>query len=257
MGKLIKETLIQIKTMINLNLFKKIILSVFMGCILLSCQNEKSSPNTLTEEEQSNGWQLLFDGTTLNNWHTYNNSKNAPTAWVVKNGTIYCNPNRESQKYDLVSDKEYKNYEFKFEWKLEKEGNSGVFVNVQERPDINATYHSGPEYQLLADSHPDFDKPLKRSGCLYTFLPQQNFVNIKAQDDWNESSIIQKDGKVTFYLNGKITAEMDFNSAKWKDLVKHSNFKDYPEFGKHISGKLALQDWSRGVSFRNLKIKTL
>lgn len=50
---------------------------------------------------------------------------------------------------------------------------------------------------------------------------------------------------------------MDFNSAKWKDLVKHSNFKDYPEFGKHISGKLALQDWSRGVSFRNLKIKTL
>ncbi|MGE8381898.1 MAG: family 16 glycoside hydrolase, partial [Sphingobacterium sp.] len=96
-----------------------------------------------------------------------------------------------------------------------------------------------------------------RAGCLYTFLPQQNFVSTKAKDDWNQSSIIQKDGKITFYLNGTVTAEMDFNSQKWKDLVKHSTFKDFPEFGQHISGKLALQDWSRGASFRNLKIKQL
>lgn len=243
--------------MINLNLFKNFLLILCIGCLFNSCKSDKSAPNTLTEQEQKEGWQLLFDGTTLNNWHTYNNEKNAPTAWVVKNGTIYCNPNDESQKFDLVSDKVYKNYEFKFEWKLEKEGNSGVFINVQERPDINATYHSGPEYQLLADSHPDFDKPLKRAGCLYMFLPQQNFVNTKAKDDWNQSSIVQKDGKVTFYLNGTVTAEMDFNSQKWQNMVKHSTFKDFPEFGKHTSGKLALQDWSRGASFRNLKIKQL
>lgn len=243
--------------MINLNLFRKFILILCIGGLFNSCKNDKSAPNTLTEQEQKEGWQLLFDGTTLNNWHTYNNEKKAPTAWVIKNGTIYCNPNDESQKFDLVSDKVYKNYEFKFEWKLEKEGNSGVFINVQERPDINATYHSGPEYQLLADSHPDFDKPLKRAGCLYMFLPQQNFVNTKAKDDWNQSSIVQKDGKVTFYLNGKVTAEMDFNSQKWQKMVKHSTFKDFPEFGKHTSGKLALQDWSRGASFRNLKIKQL
>ncbi|WP_293945108.1 MULTISPECIES: 3-keto-disaccharide hydrolase [unclassified Sphingobacterium] len=243
--------------MINLNLFKKIVIAVFIGSLFYSCKNDMSAPNTLSEKEQEEGWQLLFDGTTLNNWHTYNNEKKVPTAWVVRNGTIYCDPNNQSQKYDLVSNSDYKNYEFKFEWKLEKEGNSGIFVNVQERPDINATYHSGPEYQLLADSHPDFDKPLKRAGCLYTFLPQQNFVNTKAKDDWNQSSIVQKDGKITFYLNGTATAEMDFNSQKWQDLVKHSTFKDFPEFGKHTSGKLALQDWSRGVSFRNLKIKQL
>lgn len=243
--------------MTNLNLFKKVLLAACLGCLFYSCKNDTSTPNTLTNEEKNEGWELLFDGSTLNHWHTYNNEKKAPNAWVVKNGTIYCDPGSESQKYDLVSDAEYKNYEFKFEWKLEKEGNSGVFVNVQERPDINATYHSGPEYQLLADSHPDFDKPLKRAGCLYMFLPQQNFVNTKAGNDWNQSSIIQKDGKITFYLNGKVTAEMDFTSAKWKDLVKHSTFKDYPEFGQYVNGKLALQDWSRGVSFRNLKIKKL
>nr|WP_288810567.1 DUF1080 domain-containing protein [uncultured Sphingobacterium sp.] len=243
--------------MINLNLFKKIVIAVFIGSLFYSCKNDTSAPNTLSEKEQEEGWQLLFDGTTLNNWHTYNNEKKAPTAWVVRNGAIYCDPNNESQKYDLVSNSDYRNYEFKFEWKLEKEGNSGIFVNVQERPDINATYHSGPEYQLLADSHPDFDKPLKRAGCLYMFLPQQNFVNTKAKDAWNQSSIVQKDGKITFYLNGTVTAEMDFNSQKWKDLVKHSTFKDFPEFGKHTSGKLALQDWSRGVSFRNIKIKQL
>ena len=243
--------------MINLNLIKKTALFICFAGVFVACKNDTNEPNTLTEKEQHEGWELLFDGTTLNNWHTYNNTKNAPTPWVIKNGAIYCDPNNESQKYDLVTNKAYKTYEFNFEWKLEKEGNSGVLINVQERPDINATYHSGPEYQLLADSHPDFDKPLKRAGCLYTFLPQQNFVNTRPMAEWNESRVVQKDGQVTFYLNGKVTAEMDFNSQKWKDLVKHSNFKDYPEFGQHSSGKLALQDWSRGVSFRNLKIKQL
>ncbi|MGE8381470.1 MAG: family 16 glycoside hydrolase, partial [Sphingobacterium sp.] len=94
--------------MINLNLFKKIAVAACISCLFYSCNKEASAPNTLTEEEQKEGWQLLFDGTTLNNWHTYNNEKKAPTAWLVRNGTIYCDPNNESQKYDLVSNTDYK-----------------------------------------------------------------------------------------------------------------------------------------------------
>jgi len=237
----------------------KSITKIIPLCIALlatSCSEENKVPNTLTEKEKSEGWELLFDGHSLANWHIYNKG-NVPSSWTIQNGVLYCDPNSDEKKGDLISNKEYTDYELKFDWKLEKEGNSGVFINVQEQPDIDNTYQSGPEYQLLDDAHPDFDKPLKKSGCLYTFTPQKNLVNTKMRTDWNTSRIVQKDGNITFYLNDVVTAEMDLKSKKWQDLVKQSHFKEYPEFGKHTKGHIALQDWSRGVSFRNIKIKEL
>lgn len=213
-------------------------------------------PNTLSESEKEKGWELLFDGKSFANWHIYNQDK-VSSAWVINDGVLYCDPDSDFKKGDLVTDSEFENFELVFDWKLEKEGNSGVFINVQERPNINATYHSGPEYQLLEDSHVDFDKPLKRSGCLYTFFPQKNFVNTKSRGQWNHSRIVQNNGKAEFYLNGTLTAQVDFNSAMWKNLIPKSVFKDYPEFGKHSKGRIALQDWSRGVYFQNIKIRQL
>lgn len=241
--------------MLNIKLIKKII-PVIAALVVSGCANETQSPNTLTEREKSEGWELLFDGKSLTNWHIYNKG-NVPSAWTIQNGVLYCDPNSDEKKGDLITNKEYADYELKFEWKLEKEGNSGVFINVQEKPEIHTTYQSGPEYQLLEDSHPDFDKPLKKSGCLYTFTPQKNLVSTKLINDWNTSRIVQKDGNITFYLNDVVTAEMDLNSKKWHDMVKQSHFKEYPEFGMHTKGHIALQDWSRGVSFRNIKIKEL
>lgn len=247
----------QIKIILNMKTIKNLLFScISMSVMLISCNQKTAEPNTLSDKEQAEGWVLLFDGKSLDRWHVYNQTENNP-AWMIKDGAIYCDPNNQSNKGDLVSNESYQNYEFQFDWKLEKEGNSGIFINVQEKPGIDATWQSGPEYQLLEDSHADFAIPQKKAGCLYTFLPQQNFVNTKSKGEWNRSKIIQKDGKVTFMLNDKITAEMDFNSEKWKNMVQQSHFKDFPEFGKNTSGKIALQDWSRGVSFRNLKIKTL
>jgi hypothetical protein len=56
-------------------------------------------------------------------------------------------------------------------------------------------------------------------------------------------------------LNGILTAEQDLNSEAWKTMVAKSGFKYFPVFGKNIKGRISLQDWSKGVSFRNIKIK--
>lgn len=243
--------------MIKINLVTKCLVAFATIAMLSSCNGDNTvTQNTLTEKEQKEGWQLLFDGKNISHWHIYNQGSEH-SAWVIRNEELYCDPESNAQKGDLLSNKEYSDYELRFEWKLEKEGNSGVFVNVQEKEDIPQTWQSGPEYQLLEDSHADMVNPLKRPGCLYTFTPQMNFVKTHHRSEWNQSKIIQKDGILSFYLNDVQTAEMDLNSKRWKDMVKTSNFKDYPEFGKHIKGKIALQDWSRGVSFRNIKIKEL
>ncbi len=218
--------------------------------------NNPTPINGLSNSEIKEGWHLLFDGKSLDQWHLYNK----PTfkgAWRTQHGEIYCDPNEEGKRTDLVTNKEYENYDLKFEWKLAKEGNSGVFINVLEQDTLPTAWTTGPEYQLLEDSHPDIDVPFKRPGCLYGFQPQKNFVNTKKLGEWNQSRIIQQDGKVKFYLNEVLTAEMDFNSEEWKAAIKKSSFRDKPEFGVRTRGKIALQDWAHGVSFRNIKIKEL
>lgn len=234
-------------------------LSSFLFCIVFlctSCMNNEGATNQLTEKEKQDGWVLLFDGKSTDGWHLYNQGKD-PSAWIVKDSALYCAPDGKLKHGDLTSDKEYENYDMTFEWKLMKEGNSGVFINVVERKDIPMSWASGPEYQLLENSHPDYAIPSKRAGCLYGFQPQKDSVGTKPIDEWNQSRIKQTNGKIEFYLNGVLTAQEDFKSQAWQDTVSKSGFSRFPEFGKHTKGHIVLQDWSKGVSFRNIKIKSL
>jgi hypothetical protein len=217
-----------------------------------------STQNQLSEAEEKEGWILLFDGKTTNGWHLYNKGK-VTSAWEVQNEELYCNrETRQVEHGDLVTDKEFEDFDLKFEWKITKEGNSGIFINVVEKKEIPTTWASGPEYQLLEKTHPDYEvNPSKRPGCLYNFAPQKNTVEPKPTGEWNEGRIKQVKGKVAFYLNGVLTAEQDFTTQEWKDKISQTNFKAFPQFGKSTKGRIALQDWAKAVSFRNLKIKEL
>ena len=74
--------------------FSQVLFSFFL---LLSCQ--KPAPqqetvvtptmNELTEDEKLAGWELLFDGSTLNGWKRYNQDTIGPL-WTVKDGMIVC-----------------------------------------------------------------------------------------------------------------------------------------------------------------------
>lgn len=244
----------------------KLILASLVPLFIWSCQSKPSETGTTEPEitqnnqlstmEKEAGWKLLFDGSTLEGWHVYNQGK-AESAWEAVDGELRCNPEKSDDPADLLTDAQYENFEFVFEWKIEEEGNSGVFINVVEKPEIRTAWASGPEYQLLSNSHVEVDVPLKKSGCLYNFFPQKNPAETKSSTEWNTSKIIQIDGKTQFYLNEVLTMEVDFKSQDWTDTVANSGFKDYPEFGKSTRGHIALQDWAKGIAFRNLKIKEL
>jgi len=240
------------------NLTSLVIVTGITSCLLSSFLQKKEPINQLTPQEKKEGWTLLFDGKTTKGWHLYN-TKNTQSAWMVKQGVLYCNPNdTKSEHGDLVTDKEYKNYDLKFEWSISEGGNSGVFFNVQEKPEIPLVWASGPEYQLLENTHPDYKVSDKKwAGTLYGFFSPKNPVEPKPVGQWNQSEIKQQNGKVEFYLNGVMTAQVDLTSQSWKDMIANSGFKTFPEFGKHIQGHIALQDWAKGISFRNIKLKQL
>lgn len=239
---------------------KKALIYLLSVGLFWSCSNKKAENNQLNDQEKEEGWTLLFDGKTTNGWHLYNKAK-IPSTWMVKNDELYCNPDTVGIEHgDLISDKIYRNFDFKFDWKISKAGNSGVFINVVENDTIPTAWASGPEYQLLEHENIGaayLKDSTKWAACLYGFAPQKNRVNLKPLGQWNESRIKQINGKVEFYLNGVMTAEQDFNVDTWKNMVSNSGFKYFPLFGKNIAGHIALQEWSKGVSFRNIKIKEL
>lgn len=210
----------------------------------------------LTEKEKQEGFKSLFDGKTLKGWHLYNQG-NIPSAWRAQNGELRCIPGINAAHGDLVTNAKFEDFELRFDWKISKEGNSGVFINVLERKDIPTAWASGPEYQLLDKTHYDYEKELKRSGCLYGFSKQLNPAETAPAGSWNHSVIIQKNGKIKFFLNGVQTAQQDFNTTAWKEAVAATSFKNFPEFGKFTSGQIALQDWNKGVAFKNIRIKEL
>lgn len=182
----------------------------FIALMFFSCTGLKEKNNQLTDEEKKDGWMLLFDGKSMDGWHLYNKGK-VPSTWTVRDGELYCDANSKQTQGDLTSDKEFENYDLQFDWKIEKMGNSGVFINVIERQDILTGYASGPEYQILEKSHPDYPNTSKQSGCLFGFGPQKNPVEATQFGKWYHSRIKQVGGKVEFYLNGVLTFEQDFN----------------------------------------------
>ena len=216
--------------------------------------------NSLTPAEIESGWQLLFDGKTTSGWHLYNEGK-IQSAWTVRNGELLCDPNIEKvERGDLVSDQIFTDYDFSFEWKISEAGNSGVFINVQEAPEFPTAWTTGPEYQLLdnANMPKDYLKTGKFSaGCVYSLSPLLHEVQPKPTGQWNTSRILQQNGVITFWLNGIETGHEDMKTEHWKQLIAASKLGNFPSFGKAIQGKIAFQDWSKGVALRNIKIKKI
>jgi len=229
-------------------------------CLLLASGcSSTSSENVLSDQEKQDGWILLFDGKTLDGWHLFNRGAIA-SAWSVDSGHLVCNPHAKNVKHgDLVTDKVFTNFDLQFDWKISFAGNSGLFVDVQERPELGTTFSTGPEYQLLDDRNvpADYEANLShRAASIFGVVPNTGNI-IPKSGEWNRSRILQQDGKLSFWLNGQLTVQVDLKSDEWKQLVAASSMSKYPEYGAAATGHLALQDWTNGVAFRNIKIKDL
>lgn len=213
--------------------------------------------NALTAQEKANGWMLLFDGESTSGWHTYHQPDGIPS-WKVENGVLSVDPGASGVQHgDLATDQEYENYELQFDWKSPESGNSGVFINVQEDADNLIAWHTGPEYQLLGTAHKDNEDATKQTGDIFGYISEQSAAKVRGDGQWNRSRIRQVNGKLEFYLNGSLTANVDFNSEAWQDWLTQSRFKDYPRFGTFTKGHIVLQEWTSPIYFRNIKIREL
>ncbi|HEY4327796.1 MAG TPA: DUF1080 domain-containing protein [Mucilaginibacter sp.] len=195
----------------------------------------------------------LFDGKTTNGWHVYLGS--GPGAWRVADGALQLDVKAPGQG-DLVTDKEYENYELTLEWKIAEGGNSGIIFGINEDPKYKQTYLTGVEMQVLDDQKAEDNKKANHlAGSLYDMEAPAHPA--KPAGEWNKVKIKKLNGHLTFWLNGKQVIDTQMGSPEWNAMIDKSKFKTWKDFATYPKGHIALQDHGAVVSFRDIKIKEL
>ena len=202
------------------------------------------------------GWISLFDGKTTKGWHTYGKN-NVGSAWQVDNGALHLTASSKEGHGDIVTAEEFTNFDLKLEWKISKNGNSGVMFLVKEDPKFEYPFYTGPEMQVLDnDGHPDGKIIKHRAGDLYDLISCSK-ETVKPVGEWNEVEIVLNNGDLKLFLNGYNVVHTTMWNDEWKKLVAGSKFKQWPEFATFKTGRIDLQDHGNEVWFRNIKIRKL
>ena len=215
--------------------------------------------NTLTEEEQQQGWQLLFDGKNMSQWRNFK-EEGVSDKWVVKNGTMQLAGKGGG---DILTRKAYRNFDLRLEWKISEAGNSGIFILADEEG--SHIYSHAPEIQILDNErHSDNKIDSHLSGSLYDMVASHPSSH-KPAGQWNQVRILFRDGFLQVWQNGVATVNITIGDSTWETLFKGSKFSgglssffsDFDGFAEAESGHIGLQDHSDPVAFKNLKILEL
>lgn len=196
----------------------------------------------LASAQDGKSWvELLPAGKELTTfWTTTGN-------WKLADGVVALEP-RPGEKgwtrYDAylwLKDKQYKDFEFEFDFKVQKGGNSGFYFHVGDMKDPVA---KGIEVQLYDSGSKKPDAKLTdhdAGGVIPGVPPTKN--TCKPAGEWNTMNVLCKGDKLTIKLNGEVINEVDLSMPKLKDRPK--------------TGFIGFQDHGLPLALRAMKVKEL
>ncbi|MGS2739517.1 3-keto-disaccharide hydrolase [Sinomicrobium sp. M5D2P17] len=220
--------------------------------------------NRLTQAEKEDGWELLWDGKTTNGWRGAKLDGFPEKGWKIEDGNliVLASDGKESAAGgDIVTVKNYGDFELKVDFKITKGANSGIKYYVDA--DLNKGKGSaiGLEYQILDDdNHPDAKlgnhEGSRTVASLYDLIKADPKKPVHPIGEWNTAHIISKNNHVEHWLNGVKVLEYERGSEAFRKLVSESKYKVWPDFGELKRGQILLQDHGNQVYFKNVKIKS-
>ncbi len=237
---------------------KKFYPTIAVVMLFISCNNNTQQPNTLTSQEEKDGWKLLFNGKDLTGWHSYL-QKQPANGWQVKDESIFINEDDKSaDNTDLITDDEFENFDLKLEFKTDTCTNSGVMFYVHESPEYKNTWETGPEMQIDdVVCGPDHLSKMNRMGTLYDLYPVDSEY-VGPSGHWYQYEIKADHGHLQLFEDGNKVVDATMWDDHWEELINAVKFKDMPNFGTFRKGHIAFQGTENGkIWFRNIKIKQL
>jgi hypothetical protein len=196
----------------------KLGLIVALGLSLCS----RAAENTLTPEEISEGWILLFDGETLFGW-----TPRGTAQWQVQDGAL--TPNEGTGGGFLCTTTELADFELKADFWIDEKANSGVFLRCPPTGEITPT----TAYEVnIYDAHEKWP-----TGSINEV--GRRIAEADTAGRWNTYEIRAEGPRLTVTLNGLQLLDV--------------------EDARHRRGVLALQTLTGEgvVRFRNLKLRPL
>ncbi len=214
-----------------------------------------SAPATLTAEEKAADWRLLFDGHSLAGWRLFSKPATTPIGpgWKVENGILKKVAGIKTG--DIITAQTFDNFELRWEWRIEKDGNNGVKYFVTEaRPGA-----PGHEYQMIDDNAPKWASlhAESKTGSFYEVLPPAADRPLNPPGQWNRSRIVVRGQFVEHWLNDRNVLTYELGSTAVKAGIAKSKFAKYPDFGRKIRGHIMLTDHGDEAWFRAIKLREL
>ncbi|MCH5216025.1 MAG: DUF1080 domain-containing protein [Muribaculaceae bacterium] len=214
-----------------------------------------STPRSqLTPEEIAEGYEMLFDGSSLYKW-TGNTS-----GYIPNDGYMYVNSQWGGNLYTI---KEYSDFIYRFEFCFDRPGvNNGV--GIRTPMGVDAAFH-GMEIQIL-----DHDDPIYKDlndyqvhGSVYGVIPAKRAKFELGK--WNTEEIRAIGDHITVIVNGEVILDGNIREAcqghavgdegeegnHW--MIDHRNHPGL--FNK--SGHIGFLGHGEGIRFRNVRVKDL
>lgn len=202
-----------------------------------------AQPNTLTPEEKAAGWQLLFDGRSLEGWRMSEERENTVPFRVQDSELLALGPRSHLYYLGPVQNHDFRNFELKLEVKTFPNANSGVYFHTSF---LEGTWPSkGYEVQV----NNSFDSDPSRTGGLWGI--QDNKVVPVKDGEWFGLHVKVEGKRIVTKVNDKVIA----------DYTEEANPKRSDELKNRLidRGTFALQAHHTGseVHYRNIKVRPL
>ena len=190
------------------------------------------------------GFVSIFNGKNLDGWHLV---RPRGTGYLVEDGKI-VSPAGGGR--NLLYEKEYSNFTFRFEFKLARGANHGIGIRA---PMGSGTVSAvGMEIQIFDDDDPKHANlpPEEYHGSIYGVSPAKRGA-LKPVGEWNQEEITANGRQITVILNGTKILDVDLNTITDPVILKKR-----PGI-QRTKGHIGLLGHYTLVEFRNMRVKEL
>jgi hypothetical protein len=200
------------------------------------------------------GFTSLFNGKDLTGW-VYGNKRDkdgkvvpnkSGQGYRVEDGVIYSTVEDGG---NLYTEKEYANFDLRFEFKLTRNANNGIGIRAPLEGD---SAYQGMEIQVLDDDGPEYKnlRPAQYHGSIYDVFPAKR-GSLKPVGEWNTEEIVADGRHVTITVNGQKIVDANLDDAKDPAVLKK-----HPGL-QNKTGHIGFLGHGARVEFRNLRVKEL
>ncbi|MDP6117830.1 MAG: DUF1080 domain-containing protein [Planctomycetota bacterium] len=213
-------------------------------------QGITADDNALSGDKTAAGWQMLFDGNTLEGWSI----KSGFATYKVEDGSIVGTTAKGSPNTFLCSNKKFADFELTFEVKFDQFFNSGCQIRSKLRGEKHGGRVYGPQVEI--------ERSPGQSGFIYgeaaggwqspepkskdkAVSTHSHFKN----EGWNQYRVLAAGQKIQTWINGKAVADLTYDEGRYK-----ANSEGFIGLQVHGVGKNPKQ---MSVRWKNIYIRPI